>query len=278
MNSESEKPAIDLTNCETEPIRYSGSVQPHGALLVVEQASGRIEAASESCATILGLPAKQLLGQSLGSQLGPDVEKSLLAEPGVTQPLIPLTLNGRKFSAHSLRNETSQTLIEIESGEQDASAVDGLTHMHRTGLDAMRQLSGVAKITQAAAELVRAMTGFDQVMIYRFDKAWNGEIIAEAVAEGVTPYLGLNFPASDIPKQARELFQLCKVRSIPDVLYTPSDLLARTDCHTIDLGRSGLRSVSPIHIEYLTFIARGVVATPDDERKYEWVEAGEVEQ
>jgi light-regulated signal transduction histidine kinase (bacteriophytochrome) len=82
----------------------------------------------------------------------------------------------------------------------------------------LRCLGDVTTVAQAAAELFRDLTDFDQVMIYRFDAQWNGDIIAEAKADGVVSYLGLNFPASDIPKQARELFKLCRIRLIPDAI------------------------------------------------------------
>jgi PAS domain S-box-containing protein len=252
MDCNSVQPMVDLTNCESEPIRYPGTVQPHGALLVVDKASGTIDAASESCKTFLGLSAQQLLGQSIGSCLGHDVESTLLAKPNIdTHPLPPLSMNGRQLCARYSLNDSGQVLLELETDGPDALTLQGLAYKCREGVRVMRQLGSVAQISKAAAELVRDISGLDQVMIYRFDAAWNGEIIAEARAANVESYLGLNFPASDIPRQARELFQLCRVRLIPDTHYVPSALLAKGDGRAIDLGRSGLRSVSPIHIEYL---------------------------
>jgi light-regulated signal transduction histidine kinase (bacteriophytochrome) len=87
-------------------------------------------------------------------------------------------------------------------------------------------------------------------LLYRFDDAWNGEVIGEARIDGIVPFLGLNFPASDIPTQSRELLSSRTVRLIPDVLYTPSALIAADD-RPVDLGPSSLRSVSPMHLEYL---------------------------
>jgi PAS domain S-box-containing protein len=99
--------------------------------------------------------------------------------------------------------------------------------------------------------LIRRLTGFDRVMIYRFDDAWNGEVLAEACVDGMEPYLGLHFPASDIPKQARDLFQSSHVRQIPDTHYFPSTLFALGNNKELNLGPSALRSVSPLHIAYL---------------------------
>ncbi len=246
---------IDITNCETEPIRYCGAVQPHGALLVLDSHSGRIEAVSASCQTLMGLSQHSLLGLSIGTVLGPDAEVALLADQlDGTQPRVPLVVNGQAFSARPSLNSAGQRLIDIEpcpSNDAHNAQMTALTYSYRQGVEALSCLGDVPSVAQAATALIRDLTGFDQVMIYRFDSQWNGEVIAEALAPGVEPYLGLNFPASDIPRQARELFRLCRVRLIPDVCYIPSALLTKGDVRSIDLGRSSLRSVSSIHIEYL---------------------------
>ncbi len=252
MDSTFMQPSTDTNYCETEPIRFPGAVQPHGALLVVDPITGTIEAASESCETLLGLPATQLLGQRIGTCLGRNVETALLADPHeFLQSAAPLPVNGRHFFARSSVNDSGQVLVELEAEDPDVLTLQALACKSRKGVRVMRQLGDVAAISQAAAELVRDITSLDQVMIYRFDDAWNGEVIAEARAAHVESYLGLNFPASDIPRQARELFQQCRVRQIPDTHYAPSALLAKRDGRSIDLGLSSLRSVSPIHIEYL---------------------------
>jgi PAS domain S-box-containing protein len=243
---------LDITHCDTELIRYCGAIQPHGALLVLDSHSGWIEAASESCQTLMGLSPHVLLGQSIGEVFGQSAQTSLLSEMvDSTRPLVPLLVNGQAFSARPCLGSDGQRLIDIELCPSNDAQMTALTYSYRQGVEALSRLGGVLAVAQAAAELIRELTDFDQVMIYRFDVQWNGEVIAEALAPGIEPYLGLNFPASDIPKQARELFRLCRVRLIPDACYTPSALLAKGDARSIDLGRSSLRSVSPIHIEYL---------------------------
>ena len=239
-------PNTDLSNCETEPIRYPGAVQPHGILLVLNQTDQTIEAASESCQALLGLSAKHFLGKTLEQMLGPVVT----AVAQVHDRSVSLTFNGKSFLARSCRNETGQILVDIEPN--DDSPAQALTDTRLHGQKTLRQHNTVTELAQAASELIRDTTGFDQVMVYRFDEDWNGEVIAEARAENITPsYLGLHFPASDIPKQSRDLFKLCPVRLISDVHYAPSALHAKTSQEAIDLGRSSLRSVSPMHIEYL---------------------------
>ena len=109
---------LDTIRCEAEPIRYPGSVQPHGVVLVLDPVSAVIEAASESCTALIGVPAGELLGQSLTSVLGQAARDALMGgDCGKLQPLFSLTLNGQQFTARSLRNTTGQYLIDIEPGQ-----------------------------------------------------------------------------------------------------------------------------------------------------------------
>ena len=106
-----------------------------------------------------------------------------------------------------------------------------------------------------AAEEVRRIIGYDRVMVYRFDSDWNGTVIAESQDDQLpTSYLGLHFPASDIPAQARRLYTINRLRCVPDIEYTPVGLLnggGGTADRSLDMSHCVLRSVSPIHLEYL---------------------------
>jgi len=116
------------------------------------------------------------------------------------------------------------------------------------------------ELYQVAVREVRALTGFDRVMLYQFDDEWNGDVVAESRNEGVDSYLGLHFPHTDIPAQARALYLVNWLRYIPDATYQPVPLLAREPNQgPVDLSHSVLRSVSPIHLEYLANM--GVQAT-----------------
>jgi light-regulated signal transduction histidine kinase (bacteriophytochrome) len=109
---------------------------------------------------------------------------------------------------------------------------------------------------------VRGLTGFDRVMVYRFDPDWNGEVVAEERRDDLEPFLGLHFPASDIPAQARALYLRNWLRLIPDARYAPVPLVPERNPHDgrpLDLGASTLRSVSPVHLEYLANM--GVIAS-----------------
>ncbi len=250
----------DTTTCEQEPIRFPGAVQPHGALLVLQPVTGIIEAASASCQAILGRSAESLLGQHLETILDPASSANLLtAQSDDLHQVVHVRVGGKDMPARLGINEAGQVLLEIEPPEHSTFLTRRTIYRCRRGLGELRQMSDVAAIAQKSVTMIRDIIGYDRVMIYRFDAEWNGEIIAEARIDSAEPFLGLNFPASDIPKLARELFQACKVRIIPDIHYTPSDLVARGDNRAIDLGLAGLRSVSPIHIEYCSNL--GVRAT-----------------
>jgi light-regulated signal transduction histidine kinase (bacteriophytochrome) len=106
---------------------------------------------------------------------------------------------------------------------------------------------------QRTAEEIRELTGYDRVMVYRFRHDDAGEVIAEACADGMEPFLGLRYPASDIPPQARALYLRNRIRVIPDSAYEPVPIIPGVDATgaPLDLSQHALRSVSPVHVEYL---------------------------
>jgi light-regulated signal transduction histidine kinase (bacteriophytochrome) len=122
----------------------------------------------------------------------------------------------------------------------------------RSMISRVKRASSFERALTLAANQIRAVTGFDRVMIYRFLGDDSGEVVAESLRVGLTPFLHLRYPASDIPAQARQLYKQQWLRLIPDVFYTPSPILAaEADAPPLDLGLATLRSVSPIHVEYL---------------------------
>src|SRR6185436_8095552 len=124
----------------------------------------------------------------------------------------------------------------------------------RQSVRRLQDAATLAELFDIAAREVRSLTGFDRVMVYRFDRDWNGEVVAEARLDSLEPFLGLHYPAADIPAQARRLYTLNWLRIITDVSYRPSRLVPEVEPDSgapLDLSFSVLRSVSPIHIEYL---------------------------
>jgi len=218
----------------------------------LDRASGRIVAASENCATFLGIPAESLLGQTIGLLFGTALEHELKVNYRPERnTLETLVFNGQEFVCRPHVNDTGQMLLDIEPITQNKAAHD-LLYSCRQLLQDLRGMTESTAMTQEVVRQIRQITGYERVMIYRFDADWNGEVIAESCDVLLEPYLGLHFPASDIPKPARDFFLSSKIRLIPDIFYTPSALISKLDSQTIDLGLSSLRSVSPLHIEYLT--------------------------
>ncbi|NII09067.1 GAF domain-containing protein [Oleiagrimonas sp. C23AA] len=251
--------APDLSSCEREPIHIPGAVQPHGVLLVVDASDRRILQVSGTAKPILEREPTELLGQPLDSVL--TLPDTLALDDDSERPLhlpfIPVSLPTRSQTVRSpwcaaLHLYDTRWLIEIEP-----NAHPGRDDGPRNAYPLLRKIEQDASIEHAAARAakgIRQLLGYDRVMIYRFDSDWNGEVIAEAHADRLEPFLGLHYPATDIPAQARALYVRNRVRQISDVQYTPSPLMPPTDPETnaaTDLSDVSLRSVSRVHLEYL---------------------------
>ncbi|HTN17697.1 MAG TPA: ATP-binding protein, partial [Chitinophagaceae bacterium] len=147
-------------------------------------------------------------------------------------------------------------ILEFEAFPDGSLALPDLYTQTRKFVSMLEGASNLQHLCQAVADETRQISGYDRVMIYRFDKDYNGEVFAESKAEGLEPFLGLNYPHTDIPAQARDLYLRNLLRVIVDVDYTPVPILTADDGQfeerkNLDLSLSVLRSVSPIHIEYL---------------------------
>lgn len=241
---------VDLVTCESEPIHIPGRVQPHGVLLAATEPDGTIVQASANCAALLGLPEPPL-GRTLSDVLGADLTAALaVPDP---RPLAPLAVRagGRAFDLIAHRH-AGRLIVELEPDLGGPTAdPDRLVRFTLTNLRNGLHLKAFCEVV---AREVRALTGYDRVMVYRFDPDWNGEVYAEAKRDDLEPFLGLHYPASDIPAQARRLYHLNLVRHIPDITYASAPLVPELDPSTgapLDLSHAVLRSVSPIHVEYL---------------------------
>jgi len=168
-------------------------------------------------------------------------------DPGQINPLL---LTGRltpdKRYDGILHRSGSDLILELERAQPDM-----VLPSVRGALGKLQETSTEAEICWTAAKEARRLTGFDRVKIYRFAPDWSGEVVAEARGDDVESYLGTHFPASDIPKQARELYTRKLLGYIPDVNYSPVPLLASVEGPPLDMSHCVLRSVSPIHLEYL---------------------------
>lgn len=248
--------AVDTEACAREPIHLIEAVQRHGALVALAGPMLRVVKASANIGALFTAPVAQVLDQPLAvhaESLAHAVIQALPRLGGETVRLGEQPLPGGT-RAHALLHRVADALVvELEPVSADARpSADPLL--------AVAELSrGLATCDEAAAGAItaremRRITGYERVMIYRFAGNGDGEVIAESLAPGADSYLGLRFPASDIPPQARAAFAAVGVRTIVDAAAPDSPLLPpaeRIAGQALDLGRCGLRAVSPIHLEYL---------------------------
>lgn len=250
-----ETSAIDLTVCDREPIHIVGSVQPHGFLLTLDAASLVIAQASENAPVPapVGAPLEDVF-----PELGAVVRRYLDDPPNETGALylrtVTLVGTGRRYevAAHRVGALVVLELEEIaDAGIEDG--LDALTPRLRAFVQRLRLARSIEELCAIVAEDIRHITDFDRALVYRFDRDWHGTVLAES-GNGVLPsYLDLRFPASDIPVQARELYRRNRLRIIPDAGYRAVPIRPKLTPagQPLDLSQSVLRSVSPVHVEYM---------------------------
>lgn len=247
---------VDLTNCDREPIHNLGAVQPIGFLIALT-ADWLITRASANTEEFIGLAPSDLFGRPLQDLFTPKAvhdlrnRATLLRGRDAVERLFDCVFieGGQAFDA-AIHFSGGQVIIEAEpaSGEHGDA-----TGMVRSMISRLDQTADFASFYKEGARQVRALLGFDRVMVYRFAADGSGEVVAEAARSGIGSFLGLHYPASDIPAQARELYRRSQLRLITDVNAVPVRILPEKDesGQPLDLSLSVLRSVSPIHIEYL---------------------------
>ncbi len=266
---------IDLSNCEREPIHVPGSIQPRGVLIVVSDPDYVVQQVSENLAGLVGVDWQAAVGRPLAAVLGVAPAAAIARSASAFGDLrernpveITLDVDGDPVPVDALLHRAiiqsaptagdppmSSLVVELEParGPRPFSFPNTYQAVRGTVGD-LNRASSLEELYDITAQAVRTLTGFDRVMVYRYDADYNGEVVAEAKADPLNSFLGLHYPASDIPAQARALYEKNWIRLISDVDYTPAPL--RPTAHPangqpLDLTYSTLRSVSPIHLEYL---------------------------
>lgn len=248
--------AVDLTNCDREPIHIISAVQSFGFLVamtrdwIITRASENLSAfTGHGPEAVLGKPLEQLFTQNAIHAIRNRI--TLLRGDDAVERIfsVPL-LEGRE--PFDVAMHFSGTALVIEAEPAHGEAVDAANQV-RALMSRLTQTDSTNSFLREAVRQVRVLTGFDRVMIYRFDHSGSGEVAAEALRAGVDSFLGLNYPASDIPAQARALYVRNVFRIIADVDAVPVPITPTLDDagQPLDQSLSVLRSVSPIHIEYL---------------------------
>ncbi|MET0278710.1 MAG: GAF domain-containing protein, partial [Pseudorhodoplanes sp.] len=255
-------PVLDVQACELEPIHQPGCIQPHGLLLVVDQQTDRI-LQTAGVTALLVAPDKCVAGntvrQALGVSLAALLERSgaaLLREPiylGTVNPSGDCELT---LTAHLVQGVV---VVEAKPATDSISAATALAGL-RSITEHFEEAPDLVRTCELAAREVKRITGYDRVMIYRFLPDGSGSVIAEVKDNHLPPFLNHHFPASDIPKQALELYRRSSIRLIPDVGYIPAPLVPATvpgRPQPLDMSHCALRSVSPVHIQYLKNMSVG---------------------
>ena len=251
----------DSEFCGSIPLHQINLIQPHGLLLVLDK-DLHIKQVSENSVDLLGLAPENLLDQPL-SAFVPESEVAELQhklEREQEQVDIPFTLTfktgdtSKPFTV-TVHPEPEQVLIEMEPAqhENDKSFLAFFQQIKYI-TSRIKQAENTETIAQVVAEEFRHFTGFDRVLVYRFDPMWNGTVIGQAKTEDMTDLLGLRFPASDVPKQARDLYFKNPYRLIPARDYEPVRLYPILNPLTrrfTDLTSCNLRSVASVHLEYM---------------------------
>ena len=238
--------------CAREPIHQAGAIQPHGALVCLSSLDLSVLHTSINAGVLLGGPFRS--DDGLAATLGVWTKTG---QPTLRQAV---RLPGGSFQLAGHRSAQG-LLLEFEAVRDDGShPPDHAYETLRRFMDRVELLSDLQSVAQAVAESVRRLTNFNRVLVYRFDADGNGTVIAED-GDGVLPsYLDLRFPASDIPAQARALYCRNRLRLIPDVDYVPVPLdppISQIDNQPLDLSPVGLRSVSPVHLQYMRNMQTG---------------------
>jgi chemotaxis family two-component system sensor kinase Cph1 len=249
-------PEVTLDDCDREPIHIPGAVQPHGVLLACRADEPlTLVHVSANIQSTLGSEPSEVLGGSLLALFHPSAHPFLtsLLHRSSLREVNPRRLELRQGQAMQAVVHRSAELLVIEL-EPNVIVHEGFDPRMRSAIMQLQAARDVATLSSSAATAVRDLTGFDRVMVYRFDTDWNGRVVAEARRADLDPFLGLHYPASDIPEQARRLYTQNWIRLIADVDYQPSPLVPELDPASgqpLDLSHAHLRSVSPIHVQYL---------------------------
>lgn len=264
---ETVSPANPEEDCASEPIHIPGRVQSHGLLLVLDDHL-IVTQASQNTLALIGRESEALLGTSaLDLIYEPAIAavEALIRDAASTfvNPFrVPIKVGDviTEFDGIAHPVEGVGTVLELEldpevKGEAaPAESLDNYLQIIQRTLSEVTGLSDAEEIAAVMAREVKAFSGFDRVMVYRFAPDFHGHVIGEAKEEEMEPYLGLHYPASDIPPQARDLYVRNPVRLLQNVDAGTAAILPVLTASSgipLDLSRSVLRAMSPVHIQYL---------------------------
>ena len=252
---------VDVTDCEREPVHIPGAIQPFGFLIAFALPTWRIAHVSANAAAVFSLESPTpMIGAAMETVLPPKIIHDLrnvfqaAMISGLAERLGNVAVGTRQEAYDILIHASAQLAIAefIPCAGADTTLGDA-TALVKTVIDRLRRTTSFKTFLTSAARQIRAITGYDRVMLYKFLEDDTGVVVAEALRAGMPPFLNLHYPASDIPAQSRALFRRQWLRFIANVDYTPVPIIpALTEKGApVDLTLSTLRSASPIHLQYL---------------------------
>ena len=253
---------VDLSNCDKEQIQFCGAIQPHGLLIAVQEPDLIVRHMSANAEALLGLSSDELLGRPLDLLFDADqLQRFRLAvarQRNLTCPPIHIMtarFGGRLGDAHVfVHRHDGLLLVEFESqGQDDPLSLQDLYSEVRTSIAELQATDSVQAFFDLAVARIRRFTGYDRVLAYKFLEDGSGWVLAEDREPELESYVGLHYPASDVPEPARRLFSMKWISHLPDVGYEPVPLLRmkQADEHPLDLSYAFLRSVSVMYTGYL---------------------------
>jgi len=239
-----------------------GQIMPHGVFFLCNEADGlKILALSNNTEKLFGRPHDAILGTSL---LGLFSERQRIETALTMRDLSianPVTLTVAKLSEEDVRGTVNLILHRTEKGllvdveELDPAENSFSAHQRvRVAIDRLQQLDSVPAMCELVVEEVFHTTLYDRVMVYKFHEDMHGEVVAERMSDRLTDsWLGLHYPATDLPQRIRDLFMLNHVRVIVDAKATSAEIVCSEglEARAIDLSMSSLRSSHVCHLEYL---------------------------
>jgi light-regulated signal transduction histidine kinase (bacteriophytochrome) len=245
------------TECDKYNFETPGKIQSHGAMLVLQENSLTVVQLSQNTTRIIGLDPQQLINQPLVNFLEPTSADALQKAVRSTNLSMvnPVRLNFRGMSCDAiLLRHQGLLIIELEPANQ---SIDNVDAYQRAAMNAMEKIQGAVfaeQLIDSATNEIRDLTDFDRVMYYKFDEDYNGQVVAEATVRGADSFLGLRFPASDIPYRVRRLYMSTTCRYLPDLNEPQVPLVPEINPITrkpLDMTPTILRAVAPTHIEYM---------------------------
>lgn len=249
---------VDLRNCDREPIHIPGRIQPHGCILACDTDLSVVRRHSVNAPEMLDLAGHDIndrkLDELLSAKNAHDLRNAMLrsidpARPGLILGMA-LTDGGRRFDV-AVHQYKGFAILEFEPA--DEPVIGSPLEVARALIGRLKNAADVDDLCNRTARYLRNVLGYDRAMIYRFAHDGSGQVIAEAKLSQLESFLGQHFPASDIPRQARDLYLKNTIRAIPDASGASVPIEPVTDAsgNPLDLSFANLRSVSPIHCEYL---------------------------